>query len=296
MKSSPFDYIRAADLQHALELLNEHGIDAKLIAGGQSLVPMMAMRLARPALLLDIYSLDELKSLNSNADMVVMGAATRQRTIEYSEELDTNLPLIRKALRWVGHDQTRNRGTVGGSLVHADPSAELPLTAVVLGATMVVKSQRDGDRRVPAEDFFFGPMVTAVAETECLVAIEWPVWAGDRVGTAFEEVSIRHGDFAFASAACQLQLTPTGVIGRASIGVGGLGGAPIAFPVLSDRLTGQAITASLADEIGNIIAKECDSTSDIHASAEYRRHLAAVLVSRALQTAAREAKQGNTHA
>jgi CO/xanthine dehydrogenase FAD-binding subunit len=289
VKAAPFDYIRADSVEHALGLLDEHGGDAKLVAGGQSLVPMMAMRLARPALLVDINRLGELKTLTPEADKVVTGAGVRQREIEDAHELDAKIPLVRKALRWVGHSQTRNRGTVGGSVVHADPSAELPLAALVLGATMRLRSHTDGEREVLASDFFYGPMVTAVAENECLLAIDWPVWNGGRVAAAFEETAIRHGDFAMASAACQLQLNADGTVGRASFGLGGVSGTPLAFPEIAQRLVGQRLTPELAHEVAQAAARECDPGSDMHASAEYRRHLAAILLARVLQQAGLQA-------
>jgi len=289
VKAAPFDYVRADNLTHALTLLDENGSDAKLVAGGQSLVPMMAMRLARPALLVDIHRLEELKSLLCGREIVSTGAGVRQRQIEEAHELDTPLPLVRKALRWVGHRQTRNRGTVGGSLVHADPSAELPLAALVLDATLHLKSVSDGDRSLVAGDFFLGPMFTAIAQTECLVSIDWPVWSGGGVAAAFDETAIRHGDFAMASAACQLQLDGDGVISRARFGLGGVSGAPLAFPALAQSLQGQRMTSDLAQEVAHVAASECDPGSDMHATAEFRRHLASVLLSRVLLQASNEA-------
>ncbi len=291
MKAAPFDYIRAESTVQALSLLNEHGIDAKLIAGGQSLVPMMAMRLARPGVLVDINRLVELKILNHSNELVTTGAGVRQRTLEDTPVLDASLPLMRKALRWVGHAQTRNRGTVGGSLVHADPSAELPLAALVLGATMRIQSQGEGERSVNAQDFFLGPMFTAVSETECLMDIQWPVWQGPRIAAAFEETAIRHGDFAMASAACQLQVDARGVVTRASFGLGGVDGAPLAFPALAQTLCGQRMTPELAQDLAHTAAKESNPGSDIHGTAEYRRHLAGVLLARVLQQAAKDAAQ-----
>src|SRR4051812_10455448 len=214
MKAAPFDYLRAETLSHALEVLGQHGGDAKLLAGGQSLVPMMSMRLARPSLLVDIPRLAERQGIHDEEGLFVTGGGVRQCTLEHDATLRSRMPLIAQALRWVGHDQTRNRGTVGGSLVHADPSAELPLTAATLDATLVLR-KRDGERRLPASEFFLGPMFTATAEDECLAAIEWPRWTGGRVGSAFEETAIRHGDFAMASAAAQVQLNDAGVCERA---------------------------------------------------------------------------------
>ncbi len=285
MKAAPFEYVRAESLEHVLECLSQHGMDAKAIAGGQSLVPMMAMRLARPTVLMDIYRLPELRQVSVEPDRVRMGATTRQRTVEYEIDLHKALPLVRDAVRWVGHIQTRNRGTVGGSLVHADPSAELPLAAAVLNATLRLQSRADGERRVPAEDFFLGPMLTATADTECLVEIEWPVWQGT-VATAFEETAIRQGDFAMASAACQLQLDEDGICRRAAFGVGGVDGSPRAFPELARQLVGQRIDESVAHEMADAALQQTEPGSDLHADADYRRHLGAAMLKRALLKAA----------
>lgn len=285
MKAAPFDYVRAESLEQALDCLNQHGMDAKAIAGGQSLVPMMAMRLARPTVLLDIYRLSELQQVSIETDRVLMGATTRQRTVEHDAGLHAALPLVRDALQWVGHIQTRNRGTVGGSLVHADPSAELPLAAAVLNATLRLQSQADGERQIAAQEFFLGPMFTATGETECLVEIEWPVWQG-AVTTAFEETAMRHGDFAMASAACQLQLDSDGICRRAAFGVGGVDGTPRTFPDLAQQLVGHRIGADSAAEVAHAALQQTEPGSDLHASADYRRHLGVVMLKRVLLKAA----------
>lgn len=282
MKAAAFDYVCASNLEHALEVLDANASDAKLIAGGQSLIPMMAMRLARPALLVDINRLDELKKVQITADRVTMGAATRQRDVEFNTTLHQSLPLIRDALKWVGHVQTRNRGTVGGSLVHADPSAELPLAATILNAGLRLRSKSGGVRVVEASEFFLGPMFTAVGETECLVEIEWPVWQGPGVVSVFDEVAMRHGDFAMASAACQLQVDADGVCQRAAFGLGGVDGTPLAFPELAQQLVGCRIDEKLAKEVAHAAAQRTEPGSDMHADADYRRHLATVLLSRML--------------
>jgi CO/xanthine dehydrogenase FAD-binding subunit len=282
MKAAPFAYVRAESLDHALDLLAAHGGEAKPIAGGQSLVPMMAMRLARPALLVDINRLAALKGVAIGPQRVVTGAATRQRAVEQDAALHRAVPMLRAALAWVGHVQTRNRGTVGGSLAHADPSAELPLAAAVLDATLVLHSRAGGERRLPAAEFFLAPMVTAAGEEECLTAIEWPVWEGPGVACAFEEVAIRHGDFAMAAAACQIQCDAEGLCRRAALGLGGVAGTPLAFPDLAARLIGRRITDALAREVAEEAAARAEPGSDTHADAEYRRHLAAVLLRRAL--------------
>lgn len=300
MKASPFDYVRAENLDHALALLHAHGGDAKLLAGGQSLVPMMAMRLARPALLVDIHRLTQLQAIQIKPSVVTIGAGVRQRTLEDAcaapaSSLDAAQPLLRKALRWVGHAQTRNRGTLGGSVVHADPSAELPLMALIVGGVMQLQSNSDqstgGTRTVDAADFFLGPMFTETSETECLTAIDLPVWqvpAGERIAAVFDETAIRHGDFALASAACQIQFAADGLVTRASFGLGGVGGTPLAFPELAAQLVGQRMTPQLADDIANAAAEQSEPGGDMHGSAQYRRHLAAVLLSRSLLQAQRD--------
>jgi CO/xanthine dehydrogenase FAD-binding subunit len=292
MKAAPFDYIRAESEAHALEVLQQHGADAKLVAGGQSLVPMMAMRLARPALLVDINRLTTLKGTEDVADAIRMGAGTRQRDVEHDTQLKSRLPLVAQALQWVGHIQTRNRGTVGGSLVHADPSAELPLAAAVLAARLHLRS-KSGQRTVEARDFFQGPMFTATGETECLVSIDWPVWKGAGIASAFEETSIRHGDFAMASAACQLQLDEQGVCRKAALGYGGVDGTPLAYPDLASQLVGHRVTPQAVREIARSAAKRCEPGDDIHATASFRRHLAAVLGERVLLKAAETARSAS---
>jgi carbon-monoxide dehydrogenase medium subunit/2-furoyl-CoA dehydrogenase FAD binding subunit len=285
VKAASFDYVRAETVSHALELLNQYGGDAKLIAGGQSLVPMMAMRLVRPAVLVDIHRLQELKTASIRDGSVITGAAVRQRTLEDDTDLRARLPLIAQALRWVGHEQTRNRGTVGGSLAHADPSAELPLVTQILGATLHLLSKKGGKRSVSAADFFLGPMFTAIAETECLTAIEWPVWEARGTGSAFDETAIRHGDFAMASAAAQVQIDPAGLCLRASVGAGGVDGVPLSFPQLAQRLVGTRLDDCLVREVATDAAAACDPGGDMHADADFRRHLVSVLVARVLRQA-----------
>lgn len=289
MKAAAFDYVRPESLAETLDLLARHGGDAKLIAGGQSLVPMMAMRLTRPALLIDINRLRELKSLECADGRVTMGAGTRQRNVEDDAALHARLPLVKCALDWVGHAQTRNRGTVGGSLVHADPSAELPLAALVLGARLHFQGQAEGRRELPVEEFFLGPMFSATGEAECLTAIDWPRWEQQGTGAAFDEVAIRHGDFALASAAAQVQVDAQGVCRRAAFGAGGVDGVPRAFPEIAQRLIGTRLEDGLLREAATDAAAGCEPGNDPHASAEYRRHLATVLMQRVLRQAAQRA-------
>ena len=290
MKAAPFDYERAQDLGHALDRLAQHGGDAKLIAGGQSLVPMMAMRLARPTWLVDIYRLAALRQVQVQPGHVVIGAAVRQKEVQDNAEVLRALPLVAQALPWVGHQQTRNRGTVGGSLVHADPSAELPLAFLVLGVSAQVQSRRAGTRRIAAADFFQGPMFTALAEDECLVATEWPVSTVPRTGTAFEETSIRHGDFAMASAACQLSLDTQGRVSALRFGVGGVDSTPLVFPELAQQFLGQTPSPDNIQALAQAMGEQIDPHNDVHVQAPFRRHLARVLLARVLTQAAQRAQ------
>ena len=285
MKAAPFDYHLAHDLDEALSHLEQYGGDAKLIAGGQSLVPMMAMRLARPEWLVDINRLQSLKRIDILADQVHVGAGVRQRDIEFHVQIQTSLPLVKQALQWVGHQQTRNRGTVGGSLVYADPSSELPLTALLLGATLHIESKTEGSRQVEALDFFLGPMFTSVGDTDCLTGIDFPIWRGQGIGCAFEETAIRRGDFAMASAACQLQLDGSQRIVRASFGLGGMDGTPRIFPDLTAHLLGHTLGQVDLNALAHAAVALCEPGGDMHASAQYRRHLAQVLLPRVIQQA-----------
>ncbi len=289
MKSAPFEYTRTRSISEACELLATHGDEAKLLAGGQSLVAMMAMRLLRPARLVDINEIAALKFIVLDQDTARIGACTRQVTTERDEALSLGVPLLRRALAWVGHVQTRNRGTIGGSLAHADPCAELPLVAQVLSAHMRLRSAA-GARTVTASEFFAGPMSTAIKPDECLEEIDWPVWREWRTGSAFTELSIRHGDFAIVAAAAQVALDAEGRCVRAAFGLGGVGGTPLAFPKLAAGLVGSRLEEDSIREVTKAAVAVCEPGSDLHASAQYRRHLAGVLVARALRAAREEAK------
>jgi CO/xanthine dehydrogenase FAD-binding subunit len=289
MKSAPFEFTRAASVAEACALLAREGDSAKLIAGGQSLVPMMAMRLLRPSWLVDINEIAELKFVKMEKDTARIGACTRQCTVERDDALAVRVPLLRQALAWVGHAQTRNRGTVGGSLAHADPSAELPLAAQVLGAKMVLRSAA-GSRTLEAERFFSGPMSTSMRPDECLEEVHWPVWSEKRAGSAFTEIAIRHGDFAMVAAAAQLALDADGRCTRAVLGIGGAAGTPLAFPKMAARLVGTKLEDKAIDDVANDAATATEPGSDLHATREYRRHLARVLAARALREARDQAR------
>ncbi|MDB5811194.1 MAG: hypothetical protein JWN94_3316 [Betaproteobacteria bacterium] len=289
MKAASFEYSRATSITEACEMLRQDGSDVKLIAGGQSLAPMMAMRLTRPSHLVDINEIGALKFISLDEDGARIGACTRQCVVAKDDALAARVPLLRKALFWVGHVQTRNRGTVGGSLAHADPAAELPLVAQVLGAQIKVRSST-GMRVVNAADFFVGPLTTALEAHECVEDIYWPAWAGRGTGSSFMEVSRRHGDFAIIEACAQVALDADGRCTRASFGLGGGGTIPLAFPRLAERLTGTRLEDDVINEMTQAAAAKLDPGGDLHASAGYRKHLAAVLATRALRAAHAEAQ------
>jgi CO/xanthine dehydrogenase FAD-binding subunit len=290
VKAAHFEYARAASLAEACELLRRHGDEVKLIAGGQSLVPMMAMRLVRPSWLVDINEIAALKFVAIEKDAARTGAATRQCVIERDDALAARVPLLRQALAWVGHVQTRNRGTVGGSLAHADPAAELPLVAQLLGARMLLRSA-SGARTLDAGEFFAGPMTSAARADECLEEIRWPAWAERRTGSAFTEISIRHGDFALVAAAAQIALGDDGRCTRAALGLGGVGQTPLAFPQLAARLVGTKLEERILSEVAHDAAAESEPGGDLHATQDYRRHLARILAARALREAHAKATQ-----
>ncbi len=290
MKAAPFEYARAASIAEACGLLARHGEAAKLIAGGQSLVPMMAMRLVRPAWLIDINEIAALKFIAVGKDFARVGACTRQCVVERDEPLAARVPLLRQALAWVGHVQTRNRGTLGGSLSHADPAAELPLVAQLLGARMVLRCAA-GARTLEAGAFFTGPMASAARPDECLEEIHWPAWPERRTGSAFTEISVRHGDFAMVAAAAQVALDGDGRCTRAAFGLGGVAGTPLVFPKIAARLAGTRLEETVIEDVAHAAAAESEPGSDLHASAEYRRHLARVLAARALRDAYKNAHE-----
>lgn len=283
MKPAPFEYARPASVGEAIALLDGGHGGAKILAGGQSLIPTMNFRLAQPSLLVDLADLEELVGIRRReTGGLWIGAMTRQRAVERSELVREAAPLVAAAMPWVAHPQIRNRGTFGGSLAHADPAAELPAVVSALDATMVVRGP-DGTRRVPARDFFLGLFTTAVEPGELLVAVELPPRPkGAR--HAFEELARRHGDFALAGVAVSLTMTEDGVVEDAAIALLGVDDVPVlsdAAHRLVGRPPGREAIAAMAEET----AAALDPPGDIHATPEYRRHLAGVLVRRALERA-----------
>jgi len=281
MKPAPFDYVRPDTLAEACALLAGDE-DARLIAGGQTLVPMLAMRLARPARLIDILRLPELAGIREERGAVVVGATTRQAQAERDPVIRASVPMLARVLPWVGHPPTRNRGTVGGSIANADPSAEIPLVAVTLGADIMLATP-NGPTSMPADDFFIGPMLTTIGLGECVSAIRFPVWPQPRIGVGFFEISARRSDFAFVAAAAQVALDEEGRCLDAALGVGGVGDRPLPLDVSS--LVGTELDAASIAEAVNAASDNLEAMSDLHASAAYRRRVARVLCIRALEQA-----------
>jgi CO/xanthine dehydrogenase FAD-binding subunit len=285
MKPAPFEYIRPASLAEACALLAADE-DARLIAGGQTLVPMLAMRLARPARLIDILRLPELAGIREENGAIVVGATTRQAQAERDPVIKASVPLLAEVLPWVGHPPTRNRGTIGGSIANADPSAEIPLAAVTLGAEILLATAQ-GERSVPAGDFFVGAMLTALEQGDCVRAIRFPVWPHKRIGTGFFEISARRSDFAFVAAAAQVALDGEDRCIDVALGIGGVGEKPLRLDVSS--LKGTKLDAASVSNAVSAASLDLEPGSDLHASAAYRRRVAVTLGIRALEQARAEA-------
>jgi CO/xanthine dehydrogenase FAD-binding subunit len=281
MKPAPFEYIRPDSLARACELLAGDE-DARVIAGGQTLVPMLAMRLARPAKLIDILRLPELAGIREQAGFVVVGATTRQAQAERDSVIKASVPMLARVLPWVGHPPTRNRGTIGGSIANADPAAEIPLVTVTLGAEIVLTTT-GGERSVPADDFFIGPMLTSIGQGDCVSAIRFPVWPHKHIGVGFFEISARQSDFAFVAAAAQVALDDDGRCLDVALGVGGVGDRPLRLDLSS--LVGTRLEAAAVTESVHVASADMDAMSDLHASAAYRRRVAVTLCTRALEQA-----------
>src|SRR5216117_3344270 len=284
MKPAPFDYFTPATVHEALALLAEHGDEAKPLAGGQSLIPAMNFRLARPAVLVDLNGISALAYVRAESGGVAVGAMTRQRTVERSDVVARAAPLLAEAMPSIAHPQIRNRGTVGGSIAHADPSAELPAVTLALDARFRAKSST-GERSIPAADFFKGMLETALAPGELLIEIALPPLPA-RSGTAFLEVARRHGDYALVGVAGLVTLDPRGRCQSARIACLSVGDGPVllseAGKMLADQSPSEELLRAAADAAAT---RDIDPPSDIHASAAYRRQLARVLTRRALARA-----------
>lgn len=289
MKPVAFDYHRPNTVAEAVALLDDMREDADLLAGGMTLGPMLNMRLVRPRAVVDITRIEALRSIAMKDNMIVTGACVVQSEAMRSDLVTRELPLLALALPWVGHFQTRNRGTLGGSVAHADPSAEIPLALVVSGGTIVLRSRRR-ERRVPASEFFLSALATVRQPDEMIVALEWPRTPSD-AGCAFAEIAQRHGDFAIVAAACCMRVDAGGCVQALSFGLGGVESRPVALDV--GRFVGRPL-AGVANDLPDFAAAAVAPMGDRAASAEYRLALTKVLAERVFQEALSRAAKRET--
>ncbi|MFB4297584.1 FAD binding domain-containing protein [Actinomadura sp. NTSP31] len=289
MKPPSFEYHVPGDVGEAVGMLADLGDDAKAIAGGQSLVPMLALRLAAPEHLVDLRRLDGLRRVEESDGSVRIGACTTQAAVQRSATVARAVPLLARATPLIGHFQIRNRGTIGGSLAHADAAAEYPAVALALDARMETVSPR-GERTIPAGRFFTGLWSTALDEDELLTAVTFPAWQG-RSGFAIEEFARRGGDFAIAGAAVAVELDGDDRIRRCGIGLFGLGSTALRSAAAEAAATGRALADVDPGELGRTAMAALESVpSDLHASTDYRAHVGAAVVAQAWRRAAREAE------
>ena len=283
MKPAMFEYYRPSNLKEAVQLIDEFGDECKIIAGGQSLIPLLNMRLARPSCLIDINSLSELNYIKDIEGIVLIGATTRQRELEKSNIIKQTAPVLIEAIRNIGHPQTRSRGTVGGSLVHAEPSAELSLVLLALDAKVTIIGKK-GVRKLPLDKFLISEFTTALTEREILTEISYD---GNTVpsGFAFEEFAIRQGDFAIASAVSLISTVSGGIIDYARVVLGGIASRPIIAESIENLLRGKNLTKSLIDESCSIIENIADVGDDLHSSSDYKVNLSKVMFERSLRRA-----------
>ena len=290
MKPPKFDYFAPDSLAEALALLSEHGADARVLAGGQSLMPALNFRLARPAVLIDINRVPGIDGIEASDGTLRIGAMARQRDIEDSAAVARAAPLLFEATRHIAHLPIRTRGTIGGSLANADPAAEDPAVAAALDATIICHSVR-GERRIEAAAFFVDVMTTALEPDEILTGIEFPTDAGANTGSAFAEISRRDGDFALAGIAARITLSG-GKVTDARIAGCGIGPASMRIAEAEAALVGNPADERSIEAASQAVAAAANPHDDVHASAEYRRRLAGVMARRAMTAAAVRATGG----
>lgn len=288
MKLPPFDYVAPTTLPEALDLIADQQDDANVLAGGQSLIPLLALRLARPMTLVDVNRVEELRGITRANGHVSVGAMTREFEAEESAMLAELVPLLAMALPFIGHEAIRSRGTIGGSLAHADPAAELPAVARALDAEMVVRST-SGERTVTAADWFEGYLTTSRRPDELLVQVRFPA-ARKGTGVAFLEVTRRHGDFAIVALATSLTFSD-GLVNDARLAFAGVADVPVRCPEAERLLVGERASLELFAAAAQQAVTALDPPSDLHGSSEYRRKVAATLVRRGLEAATEDARR-----
>jgi carbon-monoxide dehydrogenase medium subunit len=280
MKPPPFEYRDPATLDEALELLAKYGDEAKVLAGGQSLMPVLNFRLARPAYLVDINRVAGLGSIGGSAGALTLGTLVRQRAVERSAEIPARCPLLAQAMPYVGHPQIRNRGTIGGSVAHADPAAELPAVMVALDASLTLR-KASGERVVAAEEFFVTHLTTVLEPDELLTELSIPAWP-ERTGSSIQEIAMRLGDFALAGVATTLSLAADGRVSHARLVCFGVDDRPLRMREAEESLIGASPDEAAFAEAGRLVSAGLNPSDDIHASGAYRKRVAGVLTRRTL--------------
>lgn len=290
MKPPRFRYFAPTSIDEAIHLLGEFGDDAKVLAGGQSLMPLLNMRLVRPKVLVDLQRVPELNHFAVLDDRIEIGAMVRQRTVEKSPEVQHCIPLLAETIRHIGHLQIRNRGTIGGSIAHADPAAELPALLRLLDGWVEVQGSQ-GSRSISADELFLTYFTTTLQPDEILTKVIFPL-PPSGAGWCFQEVVRREGDFALAGVACTVSLAVDGTCREARLALTGVADTPLRVYEAEQILMGQSLDDGVADAVAEAVRQAVAPESDIHASAEYRRHVAGILAQRALRTAWDRAQRG----
>jgi CO/xanthine dehydrogenase FAD-binding subunit len=291
MKPAPFKYIAATSLEHALALKAEHGDDAKFLAGGQSLMPAMNFRLAQPAILIDINGIEDLAGIRPSGGATRVGPVTRYRALQRDAAFTQRFPLIGDALPHIAHPQIRNRGTIGGNLSHADPASELPAIALALRARFRVQAAKQ-ERWIEAPDFFAGALTTNLRSDEMLVEVELPS-PKPRTGCCFMEIARRRGDFAIVGVAAMVTLDERDECTNVRLAFCGVGETPIDASPAADGLIGHAMTGEAIRDVAASVQAMIEPAGNVHATADYQRHIAGVLAERALQTAYQRVRDGH---
>lgn len=294
MKPAVFNYLRPTSLQEALEYLETHGDDAKILSGGQSLIPTMNMRLSTPKVLIDITRIEDLKYIRHEGDYIAIGAIAKHKDIENSEIISELCPLLTEAVQWIGHAQIRTRGTVGGSIAHGDPSAELPCVISALRGEIVIANADGTEEVLSPEEFFLTYMLTALQPDQMVKEVRFPI-IPKQSGYAFVEIARRHGDFGLAEVAAVIDLDLEGKFEHVRVAVGGVNSTPTVLEAVEEYLVGEKPTEEVYKQVINLVEESVDPETDLHGTAEYRRELAGVLTVRALKIAVERAKGGVLH-
>jgi carbon-monoxide dehydrogenase medium subunit len=289
MKAAPFDYAAPTEVDEALALLDEFADDAKVLAGGQSLVPLLALRMSRFDQLVDVNRIEALRGIERDGETLVIGAMTRQATIERDEQVRRHTPLLAEATRYIGHFQIRNRGTIGGSIAHADPTAEYPAIALTLGAEVEVASVR-GRRRIDAGELLESAYTTTLEPEELLLSVRVPIWGG-RSGFAVHEIARRTGDFALVGGAAAVTLDDVDAVARANVVLFGVADRAIRLRSLEEAIAGQRVDQLDLTELAREATAELRPPTDVQASGAYRHRVAAPLTERLLRTAFERARR-----